>query len=71
MAFSASALEAELDKAVSEADTYADLVDRYADVAEKFVGVIPSVGPEAEAAIKILDKGTAALDKLKAALTAG
>jgi hypothetical protein len=68
MAFSVTILEADLDKAVSKATTYADLADKVADAQAAWVEKLPVVGPDATLVITLLDEVTKALNALNAAL---
>jgi hypothetical protein len=66
MALNLTTLEADLNKVVSEATTYVDLVDKYADLVKD----IPLVGTDAAPIVAVLDEVTKALNALNAALNA-
>jgi hypothetical protein len=70
MAFDLSALKAEAEAVVNEATTLADLADTWAKRLRPFIANLPTVGPEADAIVAVIDGVDKALHEAKSVLAA-
>jgi hypothetical protein len=70
MAFNIASLKAEAEAVVNEATSLVDLADKWADRIRPFLVAVPSIGPEAAAAVAVLDELDKVLHEAKTVLNA-
>jgi hypothetical protein len=68
MSFNLADLKTDLDEAVDDATTFADLVDKYAAAISQFSGAFPGAAPEIQAAATAIDNLDKALHAVQAAV---
>ena len=68
MALNIASLKNEVEAVVNEATNIVDLADKWADRVRPFLSAVPTVGPEAEAVVNVLDMLDKALHEAKSVL---